>query len=750
MFVDEGYEQYRGFYFLKSSILFNESIEKKQVIINNLYFDSSNNLLTFSLSNEDINLFGSKILLIERSSNIEWIEDIYSENLDTNRAITINLNKFAKNYYNQNSRWDFYLITLNSIGIYEKLRLGTFDQEVAPKHKRYLSSTSTEGVNLVTPYLTNKNELSLVIIEPKNLEGEKINVNMKITKFRINKNIIDGMVSLQLPEVHSFLVKSLVLKYRSKTDNIEYKFSVSEEKKNKTTCKVTFSFDISQLEFQNYYWDFYLVIQIDKKESLIRFKNPSMKVKKTVNKQSIKQSYIYENGFWIQPYITAFNSISLLYKKKELHETPSYFLKEKLAYYFYLLFKWYFDQKNIWLAFEKFSNSAQDNGFYFFKYCHDHGKKENFYYILKEDSPDYSNVLPLKNKVIHFMSFKYMVYLFAAKLLISSETKGHAYDIRVQKGLLRKAIKYKRQVFLQHGVIALKRVDQVFKKTSNNAADLFVVSSEYEKNIIKSNFGYKDNEIIVTGLSRWDVLKDQSKGQSTILLMPTWRSWMDDLSEKKFMETEYYKQYTSLLNSHYLEEVLEQYDIKLNFFIHPKFKAYIDKFSSTNKRIKIYQYGEEKLNQLLMRSSMLITDYSSVSWDMYYQKKPIIFYQFDLEDYIKYQGSYINMETELFGDRVFKADQLVDLIKKYADQNYNENPKYALMREEYFKYTDQNNSSRIYQEIMNNAERLTKKKYYLALYDSPIIRTLWGIAKKYKICIRFADQLRRKINELYR
>ena len=30
---------------------------------------------------------------------------------------------------------------------------------------------------------------------------------------------------------------------------------------------------------------------------------------------------------------------------------------------------------------------------------------------------------------------------------------------------------------------------------------------------------------------------------------------------------------------------------------------------------------------------MLITDYSSVSWDVYYQEKPVVFYPFDLETY---------------------------------------------------------------------------------------------------------------------
>lgn len=50
-----------------------------------------------------------------------------------------------------------------------------------------------------------------------------------------------------------------------------------------------------------------------------------------------------------------------------------------------------------------------------------------------------------------------------------------------------------------------------------------------------------------------------------------------------------------------------------------------------------------------MRCRMLITDYSSVCWDVLYQDKPSLFYQFDIDKYNEAHGSYIDMDTELFG-----------------------------------------------------------------------------------------------------
>jgi CDP-glycerol glycerophosphotransferase (TagB/SpsB family) len=710
---------------------------KSKTIITHLQFDPKEYTLSFSIGKLPSTSY--KIIFVERSSKIEWVGEFTSNE----SHISLNLAPFIQTYYNQHSRWDFYLEISNHQGEPLRSRLGVFDQQLLPKDQRYFPAAITDGVNVVTPYITELNGLSLLFIEPHHLINEKLHSVLKLVNFNMQNHIINGTVKVHLPEVQSFQIKSILLRYRSKNDHISFDFPVVEEKKTATKSVVHFTIDLSELRLQNYYWDFYLVTDIGGQEGLIRVKNPTDTVRRVVNKKSMKQSYQYENGYWVQPYITAANSIALLYKEKESHESTAFYIKENLAFLFYLLFKWYFDRKNIWLAFEKFSDSAQDNGFYFFQYCYHNKKKKNFFYIIKKDSPDYHNLGSMNDRVIHYMSFKYMVYMFAARLLISSESKGHAYDVRVQKGRLKKALNCKRQVFLQHGVIGLKRVDQVFKKTSKNAVDLFVVSSSHEKQIIINNFGYKDEEIIITGLSRWDVLTDQSNGKATILLMPTWRVWMDDLPEDKFIQTEYYRQYEALLNSDNLERMLEMYDISLNFFIHPKFKTYIEQFSSDNKRVKIYQFGETPLNQLLMQASLLITDYSSVSWDMYYQKKPVIFYQFDLEDYNKYQGSYIDMERDLFGDRAQDVDALILLIKKYAENGFKEEQKYAFMRKKYLTYTDHHNSSRIYQEIINHANSLKKRKRGLALYDSSLLRTLWAFAKKNEISFRVANYLKR-------
>ncbi|MTT30611.1 hypothetical protein GMB86_01100 [Terrilactibacillus sp. BCM23-1] len=718
--------------------------------IRNIHYDAMNQKLTFTLpkkcfeENSEIRL-RFKQRQSNKSVQYTFTKTPFSPELE---KIMIDLSEFIREGACDASKWDLYLEQINcELNILEISRLGTYDQQIKPKHIRYFPSVNTLTNLVFAPYLTMNNGLSFVINKPIHLSNEKLKTEMEVNRFTIHHGILYGKVTINFPEVKKFDLKEVVLTHRTQGSRKQYRIPI-EIKKKKNYDVFTFSIDLKDLDFEKYYWDVYCLVYVDGNEYYVRLKNPSRKVKRKLNRSSLKRAFAYPSKCWVYPYVTQVNTVALTYKTKESYETTRMFFKENLAFYFYLLFKWYFDKKDIWLAFEKFSEGAQDNGYYFFRYCFQNKKHKQFYYIIKKDSPDYPNLIDMKQKVIHFMSFKYMIYLYAAKLLISSESRGHVYDVRVQKGRLKKSLNNKRHVFLQHGVISLKKVDKVFNKKGHNASDLFVVSSDREKDIIKNNFGYDDNEIIVTGLSRWDVMQDKSKDEKAILLMPTWRSWMDDMPEDKFVETDYYHQYFSLLNESNLDQTLEKHHLYLNFYIHPKFKSYIHQFTTKNQRINIIQYGEEKVNELLMRSSLLITDYSSVAWDMYYQKKPIVFFQFDFKDYNKYQGSYLDMEKDLFGDRVFNSDELVNVINEYAERHFKEKEQFSHLREKYFKYTDKNNARRIFESIVEKREKLIKKNHeksfqYRILHSAKLKR-LWRLSRTNSEIIQLSNKLKEK------
>ena len=69
---------------------------------------------------------------------------------------------------------------------------------------------------------------------------------------------------------------------------------------------------------------------------------------------------------------------------------------------------------------------------------------------------------------------------------------------------------------------------------------------------------------------RWDVLKDKSQGKREILIMPTWRNWLDSVPDKDFEESDYFRHYMGLLNSERLNQILEKLDLEVNFYLHAK------------------------------------------------------------------------------------------------------------------------------------------------------------------------------------
>ena len=182
--------------------------------------------------------------------------------------------------------------------------------------------------------------------------------------------------------------------------------------------------------------------------------------------------------------------------------------------------------------------------------------------------------------------------------------------------------------------------------------------------------------------------------------MPTWRNWLDSVSDEEFEQSDYFTHYMGLLNSERFEKILEENDLYANFYLHAKFQDYTDNFrTKKDSHIRLISFGEIAVNEMLMRCKMLITDYSSVCWDVFYQDKPIIFYQFDLEKYEEAQGSYLDMRNNLFGDRTESLAELLDSFEEHIQRDFKVKPEHEIMRKEYFKFKDNKHSHHICEYI---------------------------------------------------
>ena len=145
--------------------------------------------------------------------------------------------------------------------------------------------------------------------------------------------------------------------------------------------------------------------------------------------------------------------------------------------------------------------------------------------------------------------------------------------------------------------------------------------------------------------------------------------------------------------------LLEKYDARLVFYIHPKLISHLNLFTSDNPRVDMIEQGTEKLNRIMMESSMIITDYSSVAWDMLYMDKPAVYYQFDQEKYLTVTGSYIDFNTELPGDVCFSEDDVIKAVEEAAERGWSLTDEAASKCEGWYYKKDKNNSKRTYEYL---------------------------------------------------
>ena len=398
------------------------------------------------------------------------------------------------------------------------------------------------------------------------------------------------------------------------------------------------------------------------------------------------------------PMASTNHMLTFRYRLRSDYDSGITSAKQNLVYVFYRLTKPIWTRKKIWVIYEKYCTEAQDNGYYFFQYCMENlpeEEKKYIYYILDRNSAQWDRMQKYGSNVVPFMSARHILYLLAARIYAAPDAKFHGFVWKPKPNIISREISKKQILFLQHGVTALKRVDKLFGKNGSAPMTYFAVTSEFEQKIVTENFGYAKENVPILGFTRWDVLENKASAhEKNILIMPTWRPWLEEQSDKVFQESEYCTRYRALLENKELKDFLEENKVKIIFHIHPKMKEFLEAFHTGNDKVELVVQGSKPLNELIMKCSMLITDYSSVSWDVHYLAKPVLFYQFDYELYQKANGSYIDMTRELFGDRCLDQEQLADCIKEYVRNGFKEKESYAQMRKEHFAYTDHNNSRR--------------------------------------------------------
>lgn len=196
--------------------------------------------------------------------------------------------------------------------------------------------------------------------------------------------------------------------------------------------------------------------------------------------------------------------------------------------------------------------------------------------------------------------------------------------------------------------------------------DYVLVSGQGVQCCYQEAFGLRENQVLALGTPRTDLLFDtqyrdqilqkfyktvtSTKHKKVILFAPTFRGGgqgnatypMDMFDPIALMDT-LGDDYVLLLKLHpYLDE---QFTIPENY---------------RDRIIDCSTYTE--INDLLFVTDLVITDYSSVIYEATLLEIPIVYYVFDLKEYIETRDFYLDFDAVAKGAMVQTADQLPSAI----------------------------------------------------------------------------------------
>ena len=461
-------------------------------------------------------------------------------------------------------------------------------------------------------------------------------------------------------------------------------------------------------EYSNY--SFELSIPLSKKHHLLEFKNRDADYKIDFSrpcnfskiagyaKSGKYLSILKDNRIIIKPK----NTLSWI--KEELKSQLNMLKKRdsgfKVGIPFriaYMLGYPFLRKKHIWF-FMDLPTIADDNGKHLFKYYMENGLRKDVdkYFILSSNSDNFDEMKKI-GKVIPYKSLKHRYLgLFAENIITSHPDNGIIYPFWGTYPHLAGLLK-SNTVFLQHG-LTKDNVSSWLNKFNMNLS-LFVTSSpkEYES-IFQYPYNYKKDVVQLTGMPRFDNLKNE-KGEKQILIMPSWRRFLDNASEKTIAESEFFKKFNSLINNEQLIEFSKNKDYKIIFRPHPNVYRFIDLFDE-NEYVKI-DFERGNYQKLFNRASLLITDYSSVAFDFAYLKKPVLYYHYSNDYHFDLEDMYYDYESMGFGEISKDENQLINLTIEYLENKCLMKEKYSKRVDEFYAFNDRNNCKRVSRAIEN-------------------------------------------------
>lgn len=365
-----------------------------------------------------------------------------------------------------------------------------------------------------------------------------------------------------------------------------------------------------------------------------------------------------------------------------------------------------------WLISDRL-DQGNDNGEHFFKFLYKNHPEVKPFFVVSRESLTYKELKSAGFPVLALGSYRHKWATLFSEVWASS----HADEENRAKSLLAFASLPKDrvlngpiEVFLQHGVIQ----HDLTKWLNPKKFDLIVTTTRKEYQEITRSPGpwdYGANEAILTGLPRHDRLTNLSLAtpdKRQIIFAPTWRHYLkfgrtlarDEKERLKDQFLQDLKDISLELQHHFGEN----YEIR--FLRHPEITYLGDDLQLP---ISDISWANSDVQKEFASTKLLITDYSSVAFDLAQIGSDIIYYQPDRNlvfgGFHTTRPGYFDYERDGFGPVATSIEEFCSHLNAWKE-NPDSYSKYRQRAKNTFEFNDARNSQRVYKAILTKLAQM--------------------------------------------
>lgn len=291
---------------------------------------------------------------------------------------------------------------------------------------------------------------------------------------------------------------------------------------------------------------------------------------------------------------------------------------------------------------------------------------DKYTFVWALDTPENFDI-PKRAKVVKDYTLKFFIYALKAKVWITNSSMEHGLCFKKKSTIY---INTWHGSAIKHLGKDIKKEGSSFKGKSTSKKTAFYTQSEFDEYVFKRAFDIDESIFKRFGLPRNDELVNFNEenvykirqelnipnGKKVVLYAPTFREYSKNATNQitqemhidlKRWDKEMGDRYILLVRAHY--EVAKTLD-----------------FTTHNSVIDVSNYPH--LNDLMIISDILISDYSSIYFDYSILHRPMLCYAYDIDEYTKKRGMYIDIQRELPCTLSRSNDELFDEINKAFKQ----------------------------------------------------------------------------------